>query len=80
MGMKTSVSDIELGDRFKDDDGAVLEIITFNGSQSATCRRVTGKVPGGLDKEVALNPALLAKVRLYAMQAQPVPSVPQSGR
>ncbi len=73
-GMKISISDIELGDRFKDDDGVLCEIINFIGSQTAVCRRVTGKVPGGADREIPLGPALLAKVRLYLMQSETKPN------
>ena len=72
--MKTSISDLELGDRFKDDNGVILEIINFIGSQTAICRRVTGRVPGGADLELPLNPALLAKVRLYLMQSETKPN------
>ena len=63
--MKKSVADIELGDRFKDDDSVLYEIVNFAGSAAAICRRVTGQVPGAADREFPLNGVLLAKIRLY---------------
>jgi hypothetical protein len=69
MKLKSSLADIDIGDKFKDEKGVLMEIVNFNGTQTVVYRPVgaTGK---NVEREMAKTPELLAKIRLQMLEEE----------